>query len=352
MQDYSITKMCVNDGVLHYIDEASGDVIKSYAGRVEGRLGDYSFAFNVNRSWWTILRRSRLMSRLLRLDRINVLKIAEARLLIIYNREVFICELNTGQPRKVFKFERTRYVHTQSIALHGERIVIGEYGNVGDSKEVGILLSVDAGLSWEYRPLFSRGTTKNILAVKYDWCAECYWVFTGDTQKESAIFLFDQDFNLVKSLGRGLDYRAISSFFLPDQVVWLTNNPFGTSRVLIYDRTTGTIEVGPALPGPVWYSTKIGNDIYCCTAAEDVAGEPGDNVYVLHSRDYIHWDQLCAFKKDGMNKRLFLYGLGTFPEIGAPPSHVYINLDAVEHLDGCVVMISRDPMPRSQIEET
>ena len=170
-------------------------------------------------------------------------------------------------------------------------------------------------------------------------------MFTGDTEIESGIYLFDNEFTQLSILGTGLDCRAISSFFLPDRVVWLTNNPFGTSRVQIYDRTKGRIEAVADLPGPVWYSTEIGGDVYCCTAAEHVAGEPSKNVYLLHSRNFIRWDPLCTFKKDGLNKRLFLYGLGTFPVVGAQSCYVYMNMDAVEFFDGCVVKIPRFPIP-------
>jgi hypothetical protein len=351
MQNYSSIKVFSDGTVLHYVEEVSGDFIKSNGGRIEGKLKGLSFALNVGQAWMNILVRSRLICRLLRLNRINVKKITDTRLLIIYDYKVFIYEIDSDYLKTIFRFERTRYVFTQSISVHGSQIVIGEYGMVGDSKAVGVLLSEDSGLSWVYRPLFLRGKTKNILAVKHDPYSGCYWVFTGDSQEESAIYIFDQRFDLIRTLGHGLDYRAVSSFFLADQVVWLTNNPFGRSRVQIYSRTTRTIEAGPILPGSVWCSTRIGKDIYCCTAAEDALGESGENVYMLHSQDCIHWGVQYTFKKDGLNKRLFLYGLGIFPEIGATPSCVYMNMDAVKHFDGCVVKISREPMPRSLIDK-
>jgi hypothetical protein len=182
---------------------------------------------------------------------------------------------------------------------------------------------------------------KNILAIRFDVHDQHYWVFTGDSDSESGIYRFDLEFNLQKTVGTGLAFRAISSFHLADKVVWLTNNPFGTSLVQTYDRESGMTSTGVSLPGPVWYSARLGKDVYCCTAAEDVAGAAGDNVYLLHSCDYLHWNVLHQFKKDSMNKRLFLYGLGTFPQMGEANSTAHLNLDAVEDFDGTVIEFQR-----------
>jgi len=340
MQDQTI-KIDARVGHLHFIDDASGDVIRSYGGRIEGVLDGKPFSVNVGKAWLNLLSRIRAVSRLLRIHRINVLRISQTKILIIYMNDVFIYELPTQALTQVHRFPLTHYVHTQSISVHEGRIVIGEYGNIGKSKSVGALISLDGGATWNYRSLFEQGLVKNILAIRYDEHDQNYWVFTGDSDGESGIYLFDRDFKLQKTVGTGLAFRAISSFHLADKVVWLTNNPFGTSTVQAYDRASGTTCAGPSLPGPVWYSAQLGADVYCCTAAEDVAGEAGEHVYVLHSRNYHHWDVLYQFKKDRMNKRLFLYGLGTFPQMGKANPAAYLNLDAVEAFDGCVVKLPR-----------
>jgi hypothetical protein len=349
MQDQTI-EIDTRVGHLHFIDEATGDVIRSYGGRIEGVLDGKPFSVNVGKAWLNLLSPIRVASRLLRIHRINVLRISKTKILIIYRNGVFIYELPTLALTQVHHFPLTHYVHTQSISVHEGRIVIGEYGNIGRSKSVGALISLDGGTTWNYRSIFDQGLVKNILAIKYDVHDQNYWVFTGDSHSESGIYLFDQDFKLRKTVGTGLAFRAISSFHLVDKVVWLTNNPFGTSKVQAYDRNSGRIGTGPSLPGPVWYSAQLGSDIYCCTAAEDVAGEAGDHVYVLHSCDYLHWDVLYQFKKDRMNKRLFLYGLGTFPQMGKANLTAYLNLDAVEAFDGCVVKLPRPTAPLSHGE--
>lgn len=340
MQDHKI-KIFARVGYLHFIDNASGDVIRSYGGMVEGVLEGNPFSVNVGEYWLNLLSRIRVVSRLLRIHRINVVRISKTKLLIIYKNDVFVYELPTKELVKVHRFPLTHYVHTQSISVHGGRIVIGEYGNIGSSKSVGALISLDGGATWNFKNLFEQGHVKNILAVRFDVHDQYYWVFTGDSDGESGIYRFDQKFKLQETVGTGLAFRAISSFHLADKVVWLTNNPFGTSLVKVYDRSTGVTRTGSPLPGPVWYSAQLGADVYCCTAAEDVAGMAGDNVYLLHSCNYLHWNVLYQFKKDSMNKRLFLYGLGTFPQMSEANSKLYLNLDAVEDFDGCVIELQR-----------
>ncbi len=351
MQNQTI-EIDARSGHLHFIEEATGDVIRSYGGRIEGVIDGKPFSVSVGTIWLNLLSRIRAASRLLRLHRINVLRISKTRVLIIYRNEVFIYELPTQALTRVHRFPLTHYVHTQSISVHENRIVIGEYGNIGKRKSVGALISLDGGATWHYRSLFDQGLVKNILAIKYDVQDCLYWVFTGDSDRESGIYLFDQDFKRQTTVGQGLAFRAISSFHLADKVVWLTNNPFGTSTVQVYDRISQSTRAGQSLPGPVWYSARLGADIYACTSAEDVAGEAGEHVYVLHSRDHLHWNLLCQFKKDRMNKRLFLYGLGTFPQMGQTASTVYLNLDAVEGFDGCVVRLPHPAPSFSSREST
>jgi hypothetical protein len=346
VQDQRI-KIFARVGHLHFIDNATGDVIRSYGGKIEGALDGKPFTVNVGKFWLNLLSRIRVVSRLLRIHRINVLRISKAKLLIIYMNDVFVYELPTQALTKVHRFPLTHYVHTQSISVHEGRIVIGEYGNIGRSKSVGALISLDSGATWNYKSLFEQGHVKNILAIRFDVHDQHYWVFAGDSDSESGIYRFDQEFKLQEAVGTGLAFRAISSFHLADKVVWLTNNPFGASTVQLYDRTSGAISTGMSLPGPVWYSAQHGADIYCCTAAEDVVGAAGDHIYLLHSCDYLHWKVLLQFKKDRMNKRLFLYGLGTFAQTVEDNSMVYINLDAVEGYDGCVVELQRPPVSLS-----
>ena len=339
-------------GQLHFIDEATGDAIWSYGGKIRGLLDGKRFAVNVGNHWLNLLSGSRIVSRLLRIHRINVLRTSKTKILIVYKNVVFLYELSAKTLTRVHRFPLTHYVHTQSISVHGTRIVIGEYGNVGYFKSVGVIVSLDGGATWKYKNLFEKGVVKNILAVRYDEVDGHYWVFTGDSAVESGVFLFDQDFRLRKTLGKGLAFRAISSFHLPDKVVWLTNNPFGTSRVQVFDRHLESISAGSALPGPVWYSTQLGAQVYCCTAAEDVAGDAGDQVYVLYSADFLHWKVLCTFTKDHMSKRLFLYGLGTFPHAAASNLSIYLNMDAVDIFDGCVVKLPRPVPSISNTEST
>jgi hypothetical protein len=349
VQDKKV-KIFARTGHLHFIDDTNGDYIISFGGRIEGVLDSQKVLVSVDKFCSSLFTRLRFISRLFRINRINVLRISSAKLLIIYMNDVFVYDLPRQKLIKVHRFPLTRYVHTQSISVHEGRIAIGEYGNIGKCKSVGVLTSIDGGISWQYKNLFEQGRVKNILAIRFDVYDKHYWVFTGDSSGESGIYRFDHEFKQKKTVGNGLDFRAISSFHLADKVIWLTNNPFGTSTVRIYDRSSGSTRTASSLPGPVWYATQLGADVYCCTAAEDVAGAAGQCVYLLHSRDYLNWDVLYQFEKDRMNKRLFLYGLGTFPQMGESSSSVYLNLDAVKDFDGCVIELQRPHISLSRSE--
>ena len=333
-------EIIASGSVLHYIDSVNGDYIQSSGSSVEGVIKGILFSFNIPSSHFAFLKANRLITRLMRLNRMNVLVLGKLKLLVIYNFNVYVFDIATNSLKRTYEFERTRYVHTQSISYDGNKIVVGEYGTVGQNKEVGVIISTDAGERWIYKPLFKRGETKNILAIKYDNFSKKYWVFTGDKPKDSGVYIFDADFNLIKNVGVGLTFRAISSHFTSTRVIWLTNNPFGVSQVITYERDTEEIVVRNTLPGPVWYSTSVGERFYCSTAAEDSMGNEGKAVFILESNDFINWKILCKFIKDRFNKRLFLYGLATFPYHHNVTTSLYMNLDAVTKFDGKTVKIT------------
>lgn len=319
----------------HFIDDSNGDFIRSLGGYIECKINNNNYYLDLYPRIISFFALSTFFRRLFRLNRINVKLLINKNLLIIANRKLYIYDSKKNSLIFKFKFPFTRYVHNETISIVDNRIVVGEYGASKKKYDIGVFYSDNFGDTWKRETLFQKGFTKNILSVYFDSIQNKYWIATGDDCLDSHIYNYSYDFNNRTYIGgASLKYRAISFCFFIDNVVWLMNNPFGESNVIIYSRIHKNITIGQELPGPVWYSTKIGNLYFATTAAENTQNGYNSFVSLIKSQDFIHWEEYKRFNKDWLPKKLFLSGLLTFPDVNKPVNKIHMYADAIKKYDG------------------
>ena len=320
-------------GRIHYYYDENNNVF-SHGRKLTLVNNGIKYKYNFNNFITRLLYKVSLLKRLFRLDRINVVKTSDSDYLIICNRKVY--QIRNTELNFKFKFPFTKYVHPNNICVNKNTIVIGEYGDSKSKYNVGVFISKNKGVSWQKKILFSKGEIKQILSVYFDKYSNNYWVFTGDSKRESKIYLFDQNWNLKTKLGQNnLKYRAISAFFFKKHVIWCMNNPFGKSYVIKYMRDKHEIIKGEYLPGPAWYSTLAHDKIYISIASE--VSYYNNDVYLMSSSDAENWKVEKIFKKDIYSKKLFLHGLLTFTKYSAFKNSLLFFCEAVSKFDGYTV---------------
>ena len=279
---------------------------------------------------FTFLSYFKLLRRLLRLNRSTIKKLDNGSVLIVYNYKLLIWKKNVLIKKIQFPF--TRSIHSETISIEGNDIVIGEYGNSKNSYSVGVYISNDFGETWRKENLIKKGIVRNILSVKYDRFKSEYWVFFGQSKKESRIIIYNKEWLMIKVVGENhLNFRAISSLFLKNHVLWFMNNPNGNSFVIKYDRNSELLQKGFEFPGPVWYSFSSDNRYFLSTASEE---NTVDKVYLLSSLDGEKWDVISSYQKDKFNKKYFLYGLLSFPDQVIKDEKIMMYCEAIEKFDG------------------
>ena len=278
----------------------------------------------------------KLLRRLLRLNRATVKKLDNGSILIIYNYKLLIWKNN--KLTKKIQFPFTRSTHNETMSIEGKEIVVGEYGDSGNIFSVGVYISYDFGETWRKKNLMNKGIVRNILSVKYDRYNSEYWVFFGQSEKESRIIIYNKEWVMSKVIGENdFKYRAISSFFFKDHVLWFMNNPKGKSYVIKYNRNNGLIEMGKEFPGPVWYSFSSNNSYFLSTASEE---NTSDQVYLLSSIDCESWKVIGNYQKDKFNKKYFLYGLLSFPDQEIKNEKLILFGEAIERYDGEMFIVN------------
>lgn len=314
---------------IHY--ESETDYIKSLGNYVSYKINSQIGSFYIPDRFPCFFAKNKFLRRLLRLNRMNLKFLNNDSLLIVRSGKVFIYDLQIKKIIETLRFPFTRYVHSETIIIDNNEIVIGEYGNSKLKHKIGIFISSDYGITWRKINLFGKGEVKNILSVKWDKFSKVYWVFTGDNEEHSGIFIYNKKWEPIEKIGtKKLTFRSISSVFFENEVVWLTNDPFNNSNVVIYDRKSKEISIGDKFDGPIWYAVPFKNYYLAITAAE----KSEKYVYLYFSEDFKKWEIIKKFEKDIYNNKFFLMGLITFTE--HPQNFEYQNIyfDAIKMVDG------------------
>ncbi len=323
---------------LHYYDHATCNYLSSHNRKVFLQIDKKKYNFLLPFTLLDIFSFSRLLSRLFRLDRINILRFDKDYILMLRQKNVILHDLKLKESRIVFKLKKTRNILFGSSVDREDTILFGDYGGNNRSK---IYKSSDNGKSWDIIFEFGYKEIKQILNIKWDKYEKKYWVFTGDERGECGFFIFNEQFEkLDKHYDGTLQYRAISVFFFAECVIWITNDPYDGSKVYRYDRLTREIIMLGSFLDSVWYSKRTNDGLIFIASVVEKVGFTRDNLVKIYSSyDFNNWSQEATFIKDSLPMKLFRYGVASFPEGDYSSQDMFINLEGVKNYDGKIIKL-------------
>ncbi|MDA7855142.1 hypothetical protein N9A68_05615 [Cyclobacteriaceae bacterium] len=287
---------------------------------------------------------SRILRRLLRIDKCNVflIKVNPIELIIIRRGIVYKYQIISGLIKTLELKNCRNILHVDLCRLPNGDLVFGEYGSNNDRKSVPIYLSKDSGLSWDIIYEFPENSIKHIHVIKYDKWLDTIWCCTGDNDGENKIVIFDKFFSILEEIGDGSQYyRTCDLFFTKTNVVWLMDSPNVISHVVNYNRKTKKINIGQELAGPVWYTTKVEDNLYlAATSVEPGYSMKHKTAQLMASKDLINWEIVKSYKKDCYPIDLFKYGVIAFPLGDLYLSSFFYFGEALIKLDGKIDKIN------------
>lgn len=285
--------------------------------------------------WKGMLGNWRLARRATRLDKCNVVPV-KAGLVIIRQGRVYHHDEKSGKLAHTLTLKNCRNVLHQSIAVVGDDLFFGEYGNNPNRLEVPVYRSRDGGRTWETIFSFPRNKTKHVHGCYFDPFEKKIWVLTGDFADECHILCADMDFKDIEWIGNGQqEYRTCNVFFEPDAVHWIMDSQLQDSYHIRLDRKTRTIEKKTAFPGPVWYIKSLSDGFYLAATAQEVGlGVKDRFAHLMVSRDLENWIDLKRFEHDGFPKKIFKFGVIGFADGEQTSKSFYLFAEAIKGLDG------------------
>ncbi len=137
-------------------------------------------------------------------------------------------------------------------------VYFGEYRNRRADAPVAVWRSGDRGRSWQMRHEFAPGVAGHIHAVRFDADAGAIWVGTGDRDERCYVGFSRDGARTFTWVGHGAQrFRTCSFAFFRGAVVWGMDADFEPNHVIRWDRESGGVGVGTALPDATYYARRI-----------------------------------------------------------------------------------------------
>ena len=214
------------------------------------------------------------------------------------SRFSFICSMKSSKPL--------------IISVNNDTIMYGEYSRNKDRKPIPLYLSDDRGLTWKIIHTFKD--IRHIHGVFFDKYTNQYWITTGDSDKESSIWRTDINFShFEKVLTGSQKYRAVQLIFDPLFIYFGSDAPDEANFIYRFCRETKIVESLCQVDAPVFFGTRIKNQMFFSTAIEKSSYKTIRSANIWSSKDGKVWTNSIRLNKSKLPLRIFQNGQILFP---------------------------------------
>lgn len=271
----------------------------------------------------------RLAQRILRFMVTNVIPLSNGDLFVTFDKSVGI--VRDGKYQTLKNLERPCRVLRAACAVDktGD-IFFGEYIGNTERGAMKIYKYSLGGDALEVAYTFPPKTIRHIHGIYFDSVTDSMFCLTGDDEKECCFWQSSDGFKRTKIVGAGDEtWRAVSvlfdekSFFYGMDAEYRTNHIYKVNRANLERKSLG--EVG----GTVFYSKKIGTDLFFTTTAENAPSQTENVAALWHIDANDRLQKLVSFAKDHWHPSLFMFGTIHFPYQNDLENELYFQLVGV-----------------------
>jgi hypothetical protein len=247
--------------------------------------------------------------RALRLSFYNVVRLTADRIFATFDNAVLL--VTAEQVKPVSGLKRAFRVLRDGCALTADGSVwFGEYVIEREFAPLRIYRLGPMSERAEIAHVFPGGFARHIHGMYVDPFDRSLWCLTGDADEHAKILRSSDGSEPFVVVGAGdQSWRAVSIQFRRNAIYYATDahrSPYAIYRI---DRATGERTHVSALDGPVYYSHRVGEDLFFGSAAE----QPRTSATLWHLDADDRCVLLASFAKDRLPTREFLPGTLSFP---------------------------------------
>lgn len=193
------------------------------------------------------------------------------------------------------------------VCAADHRFFYGEYRSNKKRNAVSIF-----ELAWPYitwSRVLSIDGVRHIHGIFFDEYEDCFWITTGDFDRESRIYKCDKDFSNLKVIVSGSQQvRAITLLFEKEYVYFGSDTPDEKNHIYSLSRKDNLIKPLQQVEGSVFYGCKSDSHLFFSTAVEPSKVNKNRNVEIWSSQNGTEWLLVKSYHKDLLSMRYFQYG--------------------------------------------
>ena len=279
--------------------------------------------------WRAFASRLRLAQRLLRFLVTNVVPLANGDLFVTFDKAVGI--VRDGKYMPLQGLRRPCRVLRSACALDGNNdVFFGEYLANDERREMFIYRysagSNGVGVVYTFPP----NSIKHIHGVYFDKFTNSLVCLTGDNDSECRILRSFDGFKTVETIGEGDEtWRAVSILFTRHEFLYGTDAEFRENQIFRIDRSDLSRTTVGNVSGTVFYSKRVGDDLFFTTTAENAPRQKENVAALWHVGANGRSREVVKFRKDRWHGTVFMFGTIHFPYVNAFSDKLYFSLVGV-----------------------
>jgi hypothetical protein len=293
--------------------------------------------------WRRLVARWRLAARVLRFAFYNVLKVSRGRLFVGFDRA--LGTVQDGRYRALDGLRRPCRVLRGAAAVDADgAVVFGEYvPNRGRIDDILVYRWPGHGDRVDVIHRFEPGAARHVHGIFRDPYEPSLWCLTGDREGECRILRTSDRFRTCDVVGGGDEtWRAVSLQFRADAVYYAMDAEHRQNHLFRIDRATGRRERLADIDGPVYYSHRVGDDLFFGVTAELCPSQHGRSAALWHVSPADDATPIASFEKDAPSPRYFLPGAFYFPSGPGLEGRSFVHAVAFRHADATTFSLSRE----------
>ncbi len=276
----------------------------------------------------------RLAQRLLRFSITNILLLGENEIFISFDKSVGV--IRNGEYKTLSGLKRPCRIMRSACAVDKNgKVYFGEYLANKERVEMHIYQFEKGTDVIEPVYTFPANSIKHIHGLYYDEYSDSMFCLTGDRAEECQILRSTDGCQTFNIIGQGDEsWRAMSILFDKDYFYYGTDAEFLDNYIYQVNRKTLERKRLGEVNGTVFYSKKMGNELFFTTTAENSPSQKENAAAIWHLSENLDLKKIVSFEKDRWHSTLFQFGTIHFPILQNIESELYFYLVGVKG-DNC-----------------
>ncbi|MEJ7849623.1 MAG: hypothetical protein WKF92_16185 [Pyrinomonadaceae bacterium] len=273
----------------------------------------------------------RLAQRLLRFMVTNVITLGNGELFVTFDKSVGIVDKQGRYSALKGLVRPCRVLRAACAVDRNGNVFFGEYLANPERGEMRVYKYKTGSDSLQVIYTFPSNSIKHIHGLYFDEVTDSIFCLTGDDDSECRILQTFDEFQTVNIVGQGDEtWRAVSILFDTDNFYYGTDAEFRENQISKVNRATSERTALGCVSGTVFYSKKIGDDLFFTTTAENAPMQKENVAALWHVDANENCEMLASFKKDLWHHTLFQFGTIHFPYANNLDDELYFHLVGVE----------------------